>query len=53
MQNTISCLDKYMCRGLKLQKDHEAVLVYKYMQKMETVKQWGLWSRLNEILILS
>ena len=42
-------LDQYSCTGLRLQnnQDHRTVKVYKYMQRMETVKQSGLWSSLG------
>ena len=45
-QNTLGHLDQYMCWGLKLwnSRDWEVVQPYKYVQRMETVKQWGLWS---------
>ena len=38
---TLCCPDQYMCRRLRLQnsRNRAVVLVYKYMQMMETVKQ--------------
>ena len=44
--NTLGCLDQYICRRLRLCNSWncEAVLVYKYAQRMGTVKQSGLWS---------
>ena len=43
------CLDQYTCRRLRLwnNRDCEMVLVYKYMQVMETMKQSGPWSSLG------
>ena len=48
-RNTLGCLDQYKCKVLRLwnSQDHETVLVYKYMQRMETMKQLGLWSSLG------
>ena len=47
--NTLSCLDQYMCRGLRLWNswDREAVYVYKYVHRMEAVRQSGPWSSLG------
>ena len=41
--NTLSCLDQYTCRGLRLWNswDREAVKVDTYTLWMETVKQSG------------
>ena len=48
-RNTLGCLDQYACKGLRLwnSRDHETVLVYKYMQRIETMKQSRLWSSLG------
>ena len=48
-RNTLVCLDQYMCKVLRLwnSRDCETVYVYKYLQKMETLKQSGPWSSLG------
>ena len=47
--NTLGSLDRFMCRGFRLWngRDREAVYVYKYMQRIETVKRLRLWSSLG------
>ena len=48
-RNIIGCLDQCTCKMLRLwnSQDRETVYVYKYMQRMETMKQSGLWSSLG------
>ena len=48
-RNTLGCLDQYACNVLRLwnSRDCETVYVYKYAQRMETMKQPGLWSSLG------
>ena len=45
-RNTLSCLDQKTCKVLRLwnSQDCETVCVYKYVQRMETMKESGLWS---------
>ena len=40
-RNTLGCLDQYMCHVLRLwnNRDHETVEVYKYQQRIDTIKQ--------------
>ena len=47
--NTLSYLDQYMCRVLRLwnSRDREAVYVDKWVQRIETVKKSGMWSGLD------
>ena len=42
-QNTLGCLDQYACNVMRLWNSR----VYKYAQRMETMKQSGLWSSLG------
>ena len=48
-RNTLGCLDQNTCNLLRLwnSRDRETVYVYKYAQRMETMKQSGLWSSLG------
>ena len=45
-RNTLGCLDQYTCKVLRLwnSQDLETVEVYKFVQRMETMKQSRLWS---------
>ena len=47
--NTLGFLDQYTCNVLRLwnSQDHETVWVYKYAQRIETMKQSGLCSSLG------
>ena len=48
-RNMLGCLDQYTCRRLRLwnNRDCEMVLVYKCMQRKETMKHSGPWSSLG------
>ena len=48
-RNTLVYLDQYMCKVLRLWNSQgcETVYVYKYLLKMETLKQSGPWSSLG------
>ena len=40
-RNTLGCLDQYACNVFRLwnNRDRETIWVYKYAQRMETMKQ--------------
>ena len=46
-RNTLGCLEQYTCNVETVKQDHETVQVYKYVQRMETMKQSRLWSTLG------
>ena len=51
---SLGCLDQYPCNVLRLwnRQDCEPVWVYKYMQRMETVKESGPWSSLGTLVVM-
>ena len=48
-RNTLGCKDQFTCQVLRLWncQDRETVLVYKYVQRMEAMKQSRLWISLG------
>ena len=48
-RNTLGCLDQYTCNVLRLwnSRDRGTVYVFKYVLRMETMKQSDLWSSLG------
>ena len=48
-RNTLCCLDQYTCKVLRLwnSQARQTVYLYKYVQRMETMKQSCLWSSLG------